>query len=1765
MVERGALLKSIAKRAVFQGRPFCQYEANQPLLDGTTVVHIQVKENVKQQQQQQAVYWYNQKDAIQTWRATFDVYTWGEGGQWWRYTAKNKEKEPTRQKPPPNGFCVYENNTVNAAALPLEDQNVPWYPIVFGTRLLGPAAIAASPQELALRSIKGTKCLLIAFQVDYGKGTQSFFTVPSWDYFESKILCITEPRLRNFYEYIPNDVRVRFYLDFDCSRKDFADLMVQYQPSELKQKLATTITETFQTSYAETNDSQHLQLFFTNSSNEQKTSFHVLGGSLVVWENTAALKSFVAKIRKTFFEALHLTNHADKTRRELLIDMGVYDKNKKFRLAFCTKRNQERYLEPMDGWRPKKYEEYTVCIQQQQQEPVSIMGRIIQEDDKQVRTWACKESQLHSSCPELAAFIEPYRQPTNKGGQHNVRWLRGNTGSELFHLPPEAFNQLYSAMAKAIHMGQRLLLHEAPLGWQRLAIDVDGGNVDSIGKMVSHISRVIGVTVPCHVSAAPSKTKTNSELRWLHLTFHCILPCGGAVARAVSKRIKSACPAEWAIDASFSALRTLYSDKIDQETGQFSERVYRYMGCWLGNQQQQVPYEGDVLLAQIAACSRLVANQDSEPRLPLTEKEEEMAVASPVGEGAKASQELLNLFAIELEPVFGNAKPIGRAKVLDTGDAIALVMDTKWCLCGREHRNSKKQSAVFFARGWQQRAINDETCTSHSPVWHQYRNRMAILMCRPEWQEEEGKEEKVISLENVKSIVLSVYPGDAELWRTNRVTWYGKTEFAPNGHQVLLVRYRFGAFSLLRQSRNGTSEIQRITAPAQITSGFKFDTALGQSLTEACIEAYQSPGIMELERDCIVFPNVGTLKYGLSPARFVKQGAAPPNKVGAELATKCAAFYGSIRLLPVDLDALAMEAKRQWLKQVLDGDESRFVMDNGGEREAIQLSKEHLAPSEYTILLVGPCGCQKTTAMINAEFKGDIATNLRRLVLNLATRFDFAKYCDHSGLNVRSTSELELEQCLCWVVNSIEKATRGRTIDALFADEITATLHGIVSSTLMTDQVGRGVMLKFQSLLQKVPRLVLASADITPELEGHFVKSLLKQRPNMRVIYKVRGPSAAATRCIELATDAEFWQTYARILVYNAEQESLNACIHVFIPCSTAAAVQKARLLCQRLWPVGLAQWAVFLDSSTLAPPLFIEQPNESWVQYAIVCISPTAKVGLSFEVDGHFHLTMAYVASGCGTSQDVNQLLQRVRPALSLLLIRIRLMGPLKRDGGSAKEDVEKTIVALDAHSHQLGIDRSLFQPPSTGKESDDAYETLSVLVEEQTRLNHANFVYHVRHDLRKRQMTVELGGLAVLNNNNNNNNCLPDFVLPPLPANVDLSGPNKKQDRVDAILAARDVLHQEVDMLLRNRKGNEAVIERYMIRKMYLANGPYSFEELVEKHVKDKFEEKVARARIVMQPVPHEAASVDERDLQTGAAPRERQHAMVKRAAWNDLVQVLPEFELEKRYYQIKRSRIEENAQDILASQLKRMKQLSLTPSSASGSVKCIISNHNKALRAMGMPPLEPENKHERPCQSWVLSNDNLPPVLCYADIGGMPMAAVAAAATAIEQQHVLVDPEIHDAYLLSSEDGASFDLDPFPSHAKMVYLHCHGAFVLTESFTNTLRHALLTRAGVPGARFDLEPVLFHRGTLLRAVISATKGHAKLLEELKTILDQMTLTCNNRLVPATHQPPPHQPTHCLSRRVRLVPIGRKADGSQIWKMQDESVYNNNNNNNNS
>ncbi len=1000
---------------------------------------------------------------------------------------------------------------------------------------------------------------------------------------------------------------------------------------------------------------------------------------------------------------------------------------------------------------------------------------------------------------------------------------------------------------------------------------------------------------------------------------------------------------------------------------------------------------------------------------------------------------------------------------------------------------------------------------------------------------------------NERSLVLSVFPEDTALWPSHAETWRLGVYFGPCS--TYTVDYVIGLGSIVRRQKEGAKrpvscEVRPLPLMAQ-TPGYEYDADKARAMLEACGE-----GCIRIDLDTIFFydQTSGTpthsIRYNVDPPRY-NNG----KQVSKPMADACKAFYRTVRLLPIDRMAIAMDHKKRWLKVLASPD--HFILDEGACDEPVNYDLLPESAKQGMCCVVAPCGASKTSGLQESGFKGHICTHSIAVAKNLASRFGIQSYRDPETDHVRKDLATS-EEPFCFVINSILKAEKA-PIKELVNDEITAKLHTIPGKT--NKGKGPAVLTAFSNLNRKVKRVTSMSADATAELEGHYFVNMLGRR-DLHVLYKVHGPSAAATDCRELMSDNEFWDVLVRILKHNAQAASFDDCIKVYIPCSAAAAVKRVKHLCKRYWPAGLDR-CIWLHSNIKAPKDFLEKPNDTWPNYAIVCCSTTLKVGVSMEKK-HFHVTLAFVQTGCGTTEDINQLLQRARAVATLTLIRILLGGGAGKKG---QVDPEETEAELAKYGTEHRIDRSIL-PPQPAFVKDPHFEWLAQKVDQHKRLDHKHFLHNVRRDLRKRQMTVQLGGVP-----HDQPLAFGPFVLPPLPKGTNLSGPNATQEHIDRILDAPDIDKKQLHALYANHKRTpeeDAQIDRYKIRKeLFREDGPLDFDELVVEYVKNHFDEKVELAGIALRPDEHAAARVDEAQRMY-KEPEDRQHHLKKRKVVREFLGTVgmdpavflgggaPPFKLTRK-------RLLEEDPLPRMEELIRNDALGVLPkrSTSDDPIKKCIGYINSMAERMGQPTLRPskrkwgtkmkkgKKKRSKITTEWTLQNQQPALALFYAGIHSPPKLLDAP----VVVEHKTVDnPIIYEDRVVDPHSGHPYPLAPLPRDMMVVHIELPNDDAEDGfDFAGTLEHAVCSMAKVPLGQVTCSMALFHRHRLLRVLFSPPLEAALIHAATKRLHMKLHDKPHS---PPSHIPPPHLPTWCLERRVRLLRRGTH------WTMEDASTY---------
>ncbi len=378
----GSLLDWLAGVALPGGYRIYKNVGPEGLKNDQIVIQIKQTEMAK-------AHWWDDTSAVKVFPVSFDTFVW-KGGRWHWYGPKVLEVHDTGPKT--TYMCITPGG---GAGVPHINAPPPVVIPIFATHLRGPSTVSASMQDLAVRWLNavgggggggGGGGRIVAFAMDWGGKNasgkeQGFFVVPSWSYFWERILRTTRRKNRHFFEMIPNNVLVRFYLDFDGKLQDL--LKRGWSLEKAVEVLLTCIERAFRECYPNASrplTRADLDIWNSSSVQHDKLSLHVHGNArcMLVWRNTACLKSFVERIRALVFEQMYGTLPDEN--RTKLVDMSVYDANKKFRMPECTKPGEERYLTfyptpenpnpPLDG------DDCAIVVPNQQDPALCVLPRV---------------------------------------------------------------------------------------------------------------------------------------------------------------------------------------------------------------------------------------------------------------------------------------------------------------------------------------------------------------------------------------------------------------------------------------------------------------------------------------------------------------------------------------------------------------------------------------------------------------------------------------------------------------------------------------------------------------------------------------------------------------------------------------------------------------------------------------------------------------------------------------------------------------------------------------------------------------------------------------------------------------------------------------------------------------------------------------------------------------------------------------------------------------------------------------------------------------------------------------------------------------------------------------------------------------------------------------------------------------------------------------------------------------------------------------------
>jgi len=191
------------------------------------------------------------------------------------------------------------------------------------------------------------------------KPTREFSSYPTAiDFYHSHIEKGKKP---SFHELIPAWRHRRVHFDID------ADVVIP----DIKQ----FVTDILNACADELQDKQIVlnpeEVIVLDSSNEQKTSIHIIL-STILTPSATHCKEFCKNV------TYKLRRKVDTSRYDYMtyIDMGIYQRNRCFRLPFCTKRGQTRYLLPISfSYNGKEYD-HGVKLPKESVYAMSVVGAV---------------------------------------------------------------------------------------------------------------------------------------------------------------------------------------------------------------------------------------------------------------------------------------------------------------------------------------------------------------------------------------------------------------------------------------------------------------------------------------------------------------------------------------------------------------------------------------------------------------------------------------------------------------------------------------------------------------------------------------------------------------------------------------------------------------------------------------------------------------------------------------------------------------------------------------------------------------------------------------------------------------------------------------------------------------------------------------------------------------------------------------------------------------------------------------------------------------------------------------------------------------------------------------------------------------------------------------------------------------------------------------------------------------------------------------------
>ncbi len=409
-----------------------------------------------------------------------------------------------------------------------------------------------------------------------------------------------------------------------------------------------------------------------------------------------------------------------------------------------------------------------------------------------------------------------------------------------------------------------------------------------------------------------------------------------------------------------------------------------------------------------------------------------------------------------------------------------------------------------------------------------------------------------------------------------------------------------------------------------------------------------------------------------------------------------------------------------------------------------------------------------------------------------------------------------------------------------------------------------------------------------------------------------------------------------------------------------------------------------------------------------------------------------------------------------------------------AAAHDVDRSFVALEfarAFPHFHALQRAMFM-----KRVDDQ----------------RHYLIKVRRALRRRQMTVELGGIGA-------DQAVPIFDLAPLPADIDMSMPDTKEERIDAILAAEAITSERQRELWELEKHRpltpqeKTQLERRNIRNKYLENGHLTFAELVRQEVKNNFFAKAEKARMIFGP-PEIVAGRDEADRCFKST--DRGYNLQYRKEVLDVLSLLPGFDprclvqpamadaLEQ--YRLHRRDLEDG--EILGRQEIAFLAGRKT-SAAKDAIQRAVSNFNSILKDCGLPTLKPKeqyrpkkkqkngkSKQKRITLTWAFDAENSrrEAVIAYANV--LPLQDP----KPFGETFVVENPVMSTTRVRDPKRDRVFNLEPHPL-LSVVHVEAPHKTCLHGTFQSTLKHLVVTNGGNPD-HLDITWELFHEKHLFR-----------------------------------------------------------------------------------